>query len=653
MKLIVDGVTAATDLDVAEKTFAQLRKEISTLGPLKGKTWQFVIEGDAMNESVEPDIEVDAVVTEGKLHVALKPAAQAAAKAGDDGKGKPAIQPESKPAAKPEAKTDASAGKKQDEIAKNLEKLFKALAAEPRQDLKGVVSKLGLTDIALPDVTSKPTTDKQTLKILQLIDQTLLSGKLPMAVTLDAGNIGAREDMARFPDAFSRLDDASRQWVCNYFLQSQLVTTVSTANTSVRALEDQALSSAHQSNAMHLVFGSSGKAELEVADVEAAGKAEFTRSTQQGSALQTRALHVSMVREVPAAWIKIPRELIEIPQDVQIEFDNALRAFEREIVGVSDEEREARRVELVRELQGKGLLIPQRYLIGGRLSSYEHSSSDKAISVVEEAAGTRFANVQKADIKGIASGGSEFGAGNSSTSYTSNDSARQDVVKRWTVLGGDAALAGQPQEWLRSVMADYSSMAVIGWDVLVPIWDFFAPDLRERFARHLSLDYLTRFFKASVKEGKAQNKRIHSLLSETRALAAQDFREKDFPPSRVSLPFGLTAEELPGSLPVESKHVAKDYALVGVRSDTPEIKAAPNHVLTYFAMSTSYDPPGKWKVINGGLLTDKVEVEVEAAALRGYAWTIKACQIEASKLDRPVNLLADYLCLKAMSNTSS
>ncbi|NIF27298.1 hypothetical protein F3J44_13055 [Pantoea sp. Tr-811] len=505
----------------------------------------------------------------------------------------------------------------------------------------------------LPDVTSKPTTDKQTLKILQLVDQTLLSGKLPMAVTLDGGNIGAREDMVKFPDAFSRLDESSRQWICNYFLQSQLVTTVSTAQTSIRALEDESLSSVHHSNAMHLVFGSSGKAELEVADVEAAGKAEYTRSSQQGASQQSRALHISMVREVPAAWIKIPRELIQIPQDVQLEFGNALRAFEREIVGMGDVEREQRRVELLRHLQGKGLLIPQRYLIGGRLSSYEQTISSKSISVEEAEAAVRFGNVQSVSLKGVASGSSEVGVADTSTTFTSNDSARKDVVKRWTVLGGDAALAAQPQEWLRSVMADYSSLAVIGWDVLVPIWDFFAPDLRERFAQHLPIDYLTRFFRDSVKDGKARNQRIHSLLSESRALAAQDFREKDFPPSRVSLPFGLSAEELPGSVALESKHVAKDYALVGVRSDTPEIKAATNHVLTYFAMSTSYDPPGKWKVIGGGLLTGSVEVEVEAAALRGYSWTIKACQIKASELDRPVNLLADYLCLKAMSNTTS
>lgn len=561
------------------------------------------------------------------------------------------------PAAKDAAKEGApkGAGTKAEEDA--LKVIMDQLKAETGSSLKDLPSPFKPSDLKKysTSATEPPAGTRAPVDRLDLIDQVLLNGTFPVALTFSGDGISHAPSGVSITPAFRKLGSDERKAIAAFFVQEHLASFPNAGHTYVQAFESEALAKIHQSEAMHLIFESGGNAVVEGVNFGGGTSSSNQSSQERSSKLATRDLHVSMVREEVILSIRLPRALIEVPKDRQATYDAALARFEREAERIPAADREGRlhrlRLNLLETIQRLGLVVPTVYLLGGRLTSSTSEHTSESIDASTRTVRTRFASMFSAEVPLVGGGKAKGGVETANTESNTNASASQSHGFQLESTGGDSTLAGKPQEWVRS-LSNAGSVAVIGWQEPLPIWDFFDAPLKARFQRLLPLSFLTDLFEERVKDGLARQTWWSTLQAEAAALAKTSFSRKDLDVKQVSKSFGIKAPKLPSALPLHDSWKDVDYALVGNRVREQAVVAAKDHVITYFSMSTNFDPPGVWRITSGGLRQEELTVEMESETLRGFNWHIEAEQaLKADILPSPT-LTGDIVCLKALQFSS-
>lgn len=365
-----------------------------------------------------------------------------------------------------------------------IERLKANLSIRLRQDPHA----LNMTVLSGSIDNGAPTTAHRSLNRAEAINETLLNGNLPVAIRFINGEVDRREDAVKIIDEFSDLSEPERQAIARFFVSEKLAWFPNTTKRYVRAFENGRMESLHHSDAMHIVFDNSGKASVEGVSIEAKMDADFTNSSERAKLARRRTLSISMVCEAVVIAIRIPRPLVQVTDDIQEDYRRILKRYERDLL---DEETNPEELfsQLVRSVQEIGFLVPRVYYVGGRLTSHMEQSSHESSETVEKAASARFAAAMSGSIPLVAEVEAKRGLETKSSDTTSTTFFDQNMAENLESLGGDGALKMKPHEWLRSLQ-NYSYMSVIGWSDAIPIWEFFKPDLREQFAKHLATSTL-------------------------------------------------------------------------------------------------------------------------------------------------------------------
>lgn len=550
------------------------------------------------------------------------------------------------PASKPEGK-----GTKAEEDA--VKGILDQLKAERGSSLKDLGLPFERTDLSkyARDAQETPAGTRKPVDRFEVIDQVLLNGTFPVALTFTNGAISHVPSAVTIASAFRKLGPEDRKAIASYFLQERLASFPNTGQNFVQAFENQALAKIHKSEAMHLIFDQAGNAVVEGISLGGGTSSSMQTSSEHASRTASRELHLSMVREEVVLAIKLPRVLIEVPADRQTTYNNVLARFEREVERLPVADRESRlkrlRLDLLDSIQRLGLLVPTVYLLGGRLTSGTTEMSTESTEASVKSVKSRFAAMFSAEVPLVAGGKSKSGVETDSSESNSKSTSAQSHSLTLESTGGDSTLAARPQDWVRS-LSNPGSIAVVGWQEPLPVWEFFDAPLRERFAKHLPLAFLTEVFEARVKDGLQRQEWSFTLRAEATRLSNTSFSRKDLDVKQVSRSFGIKSGKIPAAKKLHDAWREVDYALIGSRVREQAIVAEPDHVITYFSMSTNFDPPGIWSITDGGLNHEELVVRMESDTLHGFNWHIEAEQAPGKDIAPSPTLMADIVCLKAL-----
>lgn len=675
LQITVDGTAVQSSIESNGQTFAQLRQSISqSVDVVKNKTWYFVCYGDQLTASEETECKVEEICEDGKIIIKTAASSSIAAKSTDQQAATVATQtntsaptvvtgnvsptpPPSQPAVAPTIPSQPTSPSDQRDTASQdgrLQNLFTSLNASAPKNLKDSASPLTTASLKdmLPGLNEKDDGAMQALRRLVLIDNALLNNTLPLALAFENGEVSQKPHSVKIVSAFSGLAAKQRKVIDEFFLSEKYASFPNHGSDLIRAFQSRSLMNLHQSSALHLAFDGSGNASIDAISLEAQQSASASTSRENLSTAGNENFHVSMIREEALVEIFIPRALIEVPTDVQTSFDRILNTYERNNKDKSEvtdsEALNDARGKLVREMQKMGFLVPQNYIVGGRLSVTQIDSKSTTREASESTAHQQFVTAVEGKVPLLAGGKSKSSAAKEDSESSSVDKDVQNILINIKSDGGDPSLRTQPLKWRKS-LDDYTRLAVIGCNQPIPIWEFFDPALRHRFQKHLPLRFLTDFFKRNFDAGFQQHQDFMALKASANELEKLSFKSWDLRPHEVSITFGLPESKLPGSMPLLKVVRSEDYALVGPLKRKQDIVADSEHVITYLSIKTSFDPPGQWRVISGGLLQRSMVIEMEANTLRGFSWTIEAHQMPEKSVTDSKTFLDDFICYKAMT----
>ncbi len=416
-----------------------------------------------------------------------------------------------------------------------------------------------------------------------------------------------------------------------------------------RAFESAILRDIYSSSTFNLVFESNGSLLAEGVSLEGGQAAAITRKKEQFESKEERLVYVSAVIQEWRASIVLDRSMVKATQTLQENVSNILDGFESDLQNLPE-----RKIQLVEQLiasfETEGLVVPLTYHVGGRLSYSSQDNTTKSLNASTTEFETVMEHHAKVSIDAAKAGvETKSGAGYHSLDIDASGKTYHFTRKDSSCIGGDTSQQSSIGKWISS-LDDASKLGVIGYDGLVPIWEFFEEPLRNRLFKFFKPSDLISTYAKRVNDSAQNGENVLTLLDakeELKMVKIVDAPEKALINSWVTV--GLTEAELPGSTALDVPKVMEDWSPLG--SSSKEITIGVNDkkmAITYLKIRTSYDPPGKWEITDGGLLERQVSIRFTAHKMRGQTWTIEACHAPVALTVMPERQYSDLAVYNAL-----